>query len=86
MHSIGEAFNHHRMPLNLVEPPAVAIPTMGSELLSHTIYILGATHDSHASPLTEPFLNHPDSDVREETGVAAAQVTGSTPGARNHNS
>ncbi|WP_406327097.1 hypothetical protein [Streptomyces sp. NBC_00203] len=78
LHSIGEAFNHHRLPLNLVEPPAVAMPTMGSEPLSHTIHILGATRDSQASPLIEPFLNHPDSDVREETGVAAAEITGST--------
>ncbi|MEU8837423.1 hypothetical protein [Streptomyces sp900116325] len=83
---IGDAFNHHRLPLNLVETPAVAMPTMESELLSHTIYILDATHDLQASPLIGPFLNHPDSSVREETGVAAAEITGSTPGARNHNS
>ncbi|MFC7259365.1 hypothetical protein [Streptomyces lutosisoli] len=50
------------------------------------MYILGATHDSQAGPLIEPFLNHPDSDVPEETGVAAAEITGCTPGARNHNS
>ncbi|MFF1767659.1 hypothetical protein [Streptomyces sp. NPDC058249] len=51
LHSIGEAFNHHRLPVNLAEPPAVARATTGSELPSHTIHTLGATHDPQASPL-----------------------------------
>lgn len=58
LHSISEALNHHRLPLNLVEPPTVAMPTTGNKLLSHTINIRGATHDPQAGPLIEPFLNH----------------------------
>ncbi|WP_198035119.1 hypothetical protein [Streptacidiphilus rugosus] len=48
LNSISEAFNHHRLPLDLVEPLAIAMPTMEPALLEHALYILGATHDPRA--------------------------------------
>jgi hypothetical protein len=75
LNSISEAFNHHRLPLSLVEPLAAAMPTMERKLLEHALYILGATHDSQAWPLIEPFLHHPDQEVREEARLAAAEIT-----------
>lgn len=86
LNSISEAFNHHRLPLDLVEPLAPAMPTMGPELLGHAIYIFGATHDPQARPLIEPFLRHPDPEVREEARLAAAEITASEPERRTHNS
>ncbi|WP_327419835.1 hypothetical protein OG963_00985 [Streptomyces sp. NBC_01707] len=85
LNQISEAFNHHHLPLNLGEPLAEVMTTMEPELLAHTLYILGATHDAQASPLIEPFLNHLDRDVREEAGLAAAEITTSTSEVRNHN-
>lgn len=75
LNSISEAFNHHRLPLDLVEPLAAAMPTMERELLEHTLYILSATHDPQPSPLIEPFLRHPDPQVREQARLAAAAFT-----------
>jgi HEAT repeat protein len=80
LNSISEAFNHHSLPLGIVQPLAAAMPTMEPELLSHTLYIFGVTHDSQARPLIEPFLNHPDTGVREEAERAAAEITASTAG------
>ena len=77
LNSIGEAFNHYRLPLDLVEPLATAMPTMERSLLEHTLYILGATHDPKARPLIEPFLHHPDPRVREDARLAAAEITAS---------
>ncbi|WP_037605778.1 HEAT repeat domain-containing protein [Streptacidiphilus rugosus] len=77
LNSISEAFNHHRLPLDLVEPLAIAMPTMESELLEHALYILGATHDPRARLLIEPFLHHPDPRVREDARLAAAEITAS---------
>ncbi|MGW5295884.1 HEAT repeat domain-containing protein [Streptomyces bacillaris] len=84
LNSISEAFNHHRLPLDLVEPLATAIPTMERELLEHALYILGATHDPRARLLIGPFLHHPDPQVREEARLAAAEIT--TSGGSTHNS
>ncbi|MCZ4101062.1 hypothetical protein [Streptomyces sp. H39-C1] len=86
LNSISEAFNNHRLPVDLVEPLAPAMPTMGNALLAHVIYILGATHASQAQPLIEPFLNHPDTDVREEARLAAAEITATQREDRTHNS
>lgn len=51
---IASGPNHHRLPLDLVKPLAAAMPTMETEILGHTIYILGATHAPKASPSTTP--------------------------------
>ncbi|MET8036839.1 hypothetical protein [Streptomyces sp. NPDC005345] len=77
LNSISEAFNHHPLSLSLVEPLAAAMPTMELELLPHALYILGATHDPQARLLIEPFLRHPDPQVREDAGLAAAEFTAS---------
>jgi HEAT repeat protein len=75
LNSISEAFDHHRLPLDLVEPLVTAMPTMEHELLEYVLYVLGATHDSRARPLIEPFLHHPDPRVREDARLAAAEIT-----------
>ncbi|WP_208036962.1 hypothetical protein [Streptomyces cyanogenus] len=75
LNSISEAFNHHRLPLHLVELLATAMPTMEHELLEYALYVLGATHDPRARPLIEPFLHHPDPQVREDARLAAADIT-----------
>ncbi|MFF4632696.1 HEAT repeat domain-containing protein [Streptomyces griseorubiginosus] len=77
LNSISEAFNHHRLPLDLVEPLATAMPTMERELLEHALYILGATYDPRAWLLIEPFFHHPDPRVREDARLAAAEITAS---------
>ncbi|WP_037599871.1 HEAT repeat domain-containing protein [Streptacidiphilus rugosus] len=77
LNSISEAFNHHRLPLDLVEPLATAMPTMEPALLEHALYILGATHDPRARSLIEPFLHHPNPQVREDARLAAAEITAS---------
>jgi HEAT repeat protein len=77
LNSISEAFNHHRLPLDLVEPLAAAMPTMERELLEHALYVLGATYDPRARGLIEPFLQHPDPHVREEARLAAVEITAS---------
>jgi hypothetical protein len=64
LNSISEVFNHHRLPLDLVEPWATAMPTMEHELLEHALYILGATHDPQARSVIEPFLLHPTQSAR----------------------
>ncbi|WP_317448066.1 HEAT repeat domain-containing protein [Streptomyces collinus] len=86
LNSISEAFNHHSLPLSLVQTLAAAMPTMEPEVLAHAIYIFGATHDPQARPLIEPFVNHPDTDVREEVERAAAEITTSAAEGRSHNS
>jgi len=86
LNSISEAFNYHSLPLDLVEPLAPAMQTMAGELLAHTVYIFGATHDPRSWPLIEPFLHHPDADVREEARRAAAEITASKPEGRIHKS
>ncbi|WP_369258831.1 HEAT repeat domain-containing protein [Streptomyces sp. R35] len=77
LNSISEDFNHHRLPLDLGEPLATAMPTMEHELLEYALYVLGATHDRRARPLIEPFLHHPDPRVREDARLAAAEITAS---------
>lgn len=86
LNSISEAFNHHSLPLGLVEPLAAAMPTMEPELLEHALYILSATHDPQARPLIEPFLCHADPTVRAEGQRAAAEITASEPEDPIHNS
>ncbi|MGW3836185.1 hypothetical protein [Streptomyces microflavus] len=86
LNSISEAFNHHRLPLDLVEPLTAAMPTMERELLEHSLYTLGATHATQARPLIEPFLHHPDPAVREEAGHAAAEITPAESDGLTHNS
>jgi HEAT repeat protein len=86
LNSISEAFNHHRLPLDLVEALATGMATMEPEPLAHTIYILGATHDPQARPLIEPFLNHPDPELREEARLATAEITASESEGPTHKS
>ncbi|MER5757337.1 hypothetical protein [Streptomyces sp. NPDC002088] len=50
LNSISEAFNHHSLPLGIVQPLAAAMPTMETELLAYALYIFGATHDPQAPP------------------------------------
>ena len=47
---------------------------MSSALLVYAVYVFGATQDPQARPLTEPFLHHPDLDVREEAVCALAEI------------
>ncbi|MEV7147717.1 hypothetical protein AB0O05_14620 [Streptomyces sp. NPDC093084] len=77
LNSISEAFQYHNVALTTVRPLAAAMPTMESELLACTLYIFGATHDPRACPLIDPFLGHPDRDVREEAERAKAEITAS---------
>ncbi|MFJ9916841.1 hypothetical protein [Actinacidiphila glaucinigra] len=70
LNSISEAFNHHRLSLDLVEP-------LAREHLEHALYILGATCDPRARLLIEPFFHHPDPQVREDARIAAAEITAS---------
>ena len=77
LNSISEAFNHHRLPLDLVEPLATAMLTMERELLEHALYIFGATYDPRARLLIEPFFHHPDPQAREDARLAAAEITAS---------
>ncbi|MGW6390198.1 HEAT repeat domain-containing protein [Streptomyces sp. NPDC055103] len=86
LNSISEAFDHYRLPLPLVEPLAAAMPAMERELLVHALYILGATHDPQARPLIEPFLHHPDPEVREEARLTAAEITAVESKGLTHNS
>lgn len=86
LNAVSEAFNHHLLPLDLVKPLAVAMPTMDPELLEHALYILGATHAPEALPMIEPFLAHPDQEVREEARLAAAEIIASNPEETIHNS
>ncbi|MEU4093348.1 hypothetical protein [Streptomyces sp. NPDC026673] len=86
LNAVSEAFNHHRLPLDLVKPLAAAMPTMEPEILGHAIYILGATHAPTALPMIEPFLAHPDQEVREEARLAAAEIIASNPEETIHNS
>ncbi|MFF9427477.1 hypothetical protein [Streptomyces sp. NPDC014746] len=86
LNSISEAFYHYRLPLPLVEPLAAAMPTMERALLVHTLYILGATHDPRGRPLIEPFLHHPDPEVREEARLATTEITGVESEGLTHNS
>ncbi|MFJ1933397.1 HEAT repeat domain-containing protein [Kitasatospora sp. NPDC088160] len=86
LNSTSEAFDHYRLPLALVEPLTAAMPTMERQLLIHTLYILGATHDPQARPLIEPFLHHPDPEVREEARLAAAELTAVEQKGLTHNS
>lgn len=86
LNAVSEAFNHHRLPLGLVKPLAAAMPEMETEILGHTIYILGATHAPEALPMIEPFHNHPDQDVRKEARLATAEITASNPEDTIHNS
>jgi HEAT repeat protein len=78
LNSIGEASNHHRLPFDLVESLAPTMPTMERELLTHTISVLGSTHDPRARPLIERYLHHPDPQVREEALLATAEITASS--------
>ncbi|GAA0611911.1 hypothetical protein [Streptomyces crystallinus] len=73
LNAISEAFDHYFLPLALVEPLAGAMPAMERELLVHTLYVLGATHDLQARPLIKSFLYHPDPEVREGARIAAAE-------------
>ncbi|MFE7161286.1 hypothetical protein [Streptomyces sp. NPDC057636] len=59
---------------------------METEILGHSIYILGATHAPKALPMIEPLRNHRDQDVREEARLAAAEITASNSEDTIHNS
>ncbi|WP_443034886.1 hypothetical protein [Streptomyces sp. BE133] len=86
LNPISEAFDRHDLPLDLVEPPAPAMPQMTPQLLTHALCIPGATQDPQARPLIEPLLRHHDPDVREEARRAAAEITAPKPEGRVHKS
>ncbi|MCW2916397.1 MAG: hypothetical protein JWN52_4465 [Actinomycetia bacterium] len=74
LNSISEAFNHYRLPLGLFTALVPEMAAMEPELLSHTIYILGATQDPAAAVLIQPFHGHPDPSVREEAALALTEI------------
>ncbi|WP_326686894.1 HEAT repeat domain-containing protein [Streptomyces sp. NBC_01795] len=78
LNALGEAFSRHALPLSVVEPLATALESMAAEpeLLTHTLYLLGAPRNPRARPLIEPYLSHPDPRVREEAGLALAEFSG----------
>ncbi|WP_413754772.1 hypothetical protein [Streptomyces sp. MMBL 11-3] len=61
--------------MDLVEKLAAAMRTMERQLLEHSLYSLGATHDLGAGHLIEPFLHHSDSQGRKEAQITAADIT-----------
>ncbi|MFD6274366.1 hypothetical protein ACFWFI_02035 [Streptomyces sp. NPDC060209] len=75
LNAISGAVCHHFLPLGLVGPLVPAMPTMSAELLAHTLFVLGATHDERALPLIEPYLRHSDPDVCEEARLARDEIT-----------
>ncbi|MBM7436865.1 hypothetical protein [Streptomyces sp. HB132] len=79
LNAIGGALRHHRLPFGLVGPLGPAMRTMTPELLLHSLFVLGATHDERARPLLEPFLRHPDPEVRAETRLAMDEITAASP-------
>jgi HEAT repeat protein len=76
LHAIAEAFDHHRLNLRLVEPLRPLLAAMPPALLEYALYILAATHDPHARPAIEPFLQHPDPAVRGYAADALAELPG----------
>jgi DNA-binding transcriptional LysR family regulator len=74
LNAVSEAFDHYRLPLGLVEPLASAVRALEPELLAYALHIFGATQDPRAQSLIEPFLRHPDPNVREEARLAYAEV------------
>jgi len=76
LHAIAEAFDHHRLNLRLVEPLRPLLAAMPPALLEYALYILAATHDPHARPAIEAFLQHPDSAVRGYAADALAELSG----------
>lgn len=83
LNAVCEAFDHYSLPLGVVEPLASVVRTLEPELLKYTLYIFGTTRDPRARSLIEPFLHHPDPDVRKEARFAQAEIatspTGTTP-------
>lgn len=76
LNAISEAFNHHQMSLRLFEPLRPLLASMTPALLEHALYILAATHDPHARPTIEAFLNHPDPIVRDHATQALLELPG----------
>ncbi len=74
LNSISEAFNHHRLSLDLFTALIPETAAMGPELLGHTLCILGATRDPAAVVLIRPFLGHADASVREEAARALTEI------------
>ncbi|GJF34113.1 hypothetical protein KNE206_68130 [Kitasatospora sp. NE20-6] len=48
LNSISEAFDHHGLPPDLVEPLTPAMPATERELPEHAVHVLGATRDPRA--------------------------------------
>lgn len=46
LNPISEAFNHHSLPLSLVQPLAAAMPTLEPEPLAHGSTAEGRSHNS----------------------------------------
>lgn len=74
LNAVGEAFDHHTLSWELVEPLVPVLGTLDSELLQYALHILGSTQDPRARSLIEPFLRHPDPNVREEASLAQPGV------------
>ncbi|WP_328296393.1 HEAT repeat domain-containing protein [Streptomyces sp. NBC_00435] len=86
LNSICEAFNHHKLPLRLLEPLIPGLSTLEPELLKSSLYILGATQDRTAAETITPFLNHHDPEVREEAARALSEIAKGTEDNAIHNS
>ncbi|MFI5532875.1 hypothetical protein ACIA8O_30505 [Kitasatospora sp. NPDC051853] len=74
LNAISDTSPHHALPFSLVEPLIPAMPTMGPELLLHTLDILGTTHDRSALPTIEAHLGHPDQEVRDGARLAVSEI------------
>jgi HEAT repeat protein len=76
LHAIAEAFDHHRLRLELFEPRLPRMAGMSPALLEYALYILAATHDPKARFTIEAFLDHPDTAVRSYVTGALSELPG----------
>ncbi len=64
-------------PMNW-DPIVAALPNLAPDCLEHALVIVGFSGDAKYRPRIDPFLNHPDSDVRQEA-LDALQMLPETP-------
>ncbi|MFD8380606.1 HEAT repeat domain-containing protein [Streptomyces sp. NPDC059679] len=74
LHAVAEAGVPYELPYSVVEPLADNIAAFEPLLLEYVLFSLSATHDERARGPIEPFLAHPDPDVRREARFAMAEL------------
>ena len=74
LHAVAEAGVPYELPYAVVEPLADNIGAFEPLLLGYVLCSLSATHDERARGPIEPFLTHPDADVRREARFAMAEL------------